>query len=162
MSSVKRQPPSWMRSCTVNLPQHHSQCEMNYHLCMALVPGCRNGQTDWHFVVDAGETVHVKLKLHDAAPYTTTLEITQEVAQLRYMASPCIKLRLYHDVEMAEVIGWNRHRHWLPVYQYPNRHMYQPDEKMALNRFLGELLVHCRNLGIAHEEVCESIRINKK
>lgn len=162
MRSSTRQADWTRRASAVNLPQHHSQCEMNYHLCMALVPGCRNGKTYWHFVIDAGQTVHIKLKLHESAPYTTTLELTQEISQRRYFDAPSIRLRLYHDVEMAEVIEWNSHRHFLPVYQYPNRQMYQRDEKMALNRFLGELLVHCRKLGIAHEAVCESIRINKK
>jgi uncharacterized protein YqiB (DUF1249 family) len=47
------------------------------------------------------------------------------------------------------------------VYSYPNPNMYQPDEKLALNRFLGELLFHCRKLGIARNVICESIRINK-
>lgn len=158
MSSCRVAP----RPKPVDLPSHHSQCEMNYHLCMTLVPGCRSGVAQWRFCLDSSPGSHVLIQLVESAPYTTTIELTQESAQRSYMTSPCIKVRLYHDVEMAEVIGWNRHRHWLPVYQYPNRHMYQRDEKLALNRFLGELLVHCRKLGIAEDAVCESIRINKK
>lgn len=146
----------------LNLPRHHSQCEMNYHLCMSLIPGCRSGEREWQFWMDAGRSTRLVLRLHESAPYTTTLDLIQEVPQRRYMEAPTIRVRLYHDVEMAEVVAWNRHRHWLPVYQYPNRNMYHRDEKLALNRFLGELLVHCRKLGIAHKEVCESIRINKK
>ncbi len=150
------------RAKPVNLRLHHSQCEINYHLCMALAPGCRNGETLWQFSLDAGQHTRVRLTVHESAPYTTTLELVQELAQRSYIEAPVLRVRLYHDVEMAEVIGWNRHRHWLPVYSYPNRQMYQRDEKLALNRFLGEFLVHCRKLGIAHSPVCESIRINKK
>lgn len=150
------------RALPVNLQLHHSQCEINYHMCMALVPGCRNGLTQWQFHLDAEQRTRVVLSLFESAPYTTTLELTQEVVQRSYLGTPSLRVRLYHDVGMAEVIGWDRHRHWLPVYQYPNRQMYHRDEKLALNRFLGELLVHCRKLGIAHDPICESIRINKK
>lgn len=146
----------------VDLRLHHSQCEMNYHLCMALTPGCRSGVMQWHFTLDSHHNTQVHMRVVESAPYTTTMELLQENAQRPYIQSPRIGVRLYHDAEMAEVTGWNGHRHWLPVYQYPNRHMYQRDEKLALNRFLGELLVHCRKLGIARDPICESIRINKK
>lgn len=150
------------RGRNVDLRSHHSQCEMNYHLCMALVPGCRSGSALWRFALDSVQRAEVTLSLCESAPYTSTVDITQQIVQRSYLEAPRLRVRLYHDVEMAEVIGWNRHRHWLPVYQYPNRYMYHPDEKLALNRFLGELLVHCRKLGIARDPVCESIRINKK
>lgn len=149
------------QSLTVSLPDHHSRCEINYHLCMALFPGCRGEQTLWSFSLDTVRETAVRVELEEAAPYTSTLLITQTYLAPFYLQAPQLRVRLYHDVGMAEVIAWNRHRHWRPVYQYPNPNMYQPDEKMALNRFLGELLVHCRKLGIARNAICESIRINK-
>lgn len=84
----------------------------------------------------------------------------ESLAHLENLAAPQLRVRLYHDVEMAEVIAWDNHRHWLPVYTYPNRRMYLPDEKLAINRFLGEWLSHCLKLGIACDGVCESIRNN--
>ena len=32
-------------------------------------------------------------------------------------------------------------------YEYPNRHMYQSDEKAQFNVFLGEWLSHCLDRG---------------
>ena len=53
---------------------------------------------------------------------------------------------------MAEVIAWDNHRHWLPVYTYPNAKMYQADEKLALNRFLGDWLTYFRKTCLTIEE----------
>ncbi len=149
------------KGASVNLCSHHAQCELNYHLGVSLMPGLREGQTEWHF--DVGQpAIQVHIELQEAAPYTTTVDVVQ-VAQESApgMDTPRIRVRLYHDVAMAEVIAWDNHRHWLPVYTYPNRRMYLPDEKLAINRFLGEWLSHCLKLGIACSGVCESIRINK-
>jgi uncharacterized protein len=149
------------RGFFLSLPDHHARCEMNYHLCMSLFPGCKGDVKHWAFVLDTLQETVVKVELEDQAPYTSTLLLTQTFLAPFYLQAPQLRVRLYHDVGMAEVIAWNRHRHWRPVYQYPNPNMYQPDEKIALNRFLGELLMHCRKLGIAHGSFCESIRINK-
>ncbi|BCD98782.1 DUF1249 domain-containing protein [Marinagarivorans cellulosilyticus] len=135
----------------VNLKRHHSQCELNYHLCMSLIPDCRQSAERWSFELPSERSVSVLVSRVDLAPYTTTLEITQSSAQSDYVTRPRMLIRLYHDVEMAEVVAWDNHRHWHPVYSYPNRKMYQRDEKLALNRFLGEWLVHCRKLGISPE-----------
>ena len=153
----------------VNLEGHHTQCEFNYHLCMSLIPGCRSGRELWGFVTGndepLDEQLKVTLKLLESAPYTTTIDIVQHQGA-SYIEPSKIRVRLYHDVEMAEVVGWDHrshwHRHWLPVYEYPNQKMYQPDEKLALNRFLGEWLSYCRKLGIACETFCECGRIPKK
>lgn len=151
------------RATAVDLRAHHAQCEINYHHCMALMPDCRGGRESWAFDLDtAVEPLRVSLRLVEAAPYTSTIDLVQETPTSVFLEWPRLRVRLYHDAAMAEVVGWNRHRHWLPVYQYPNKEMYLPDEKMALNRFLGDWLVHCRKLGIACDSFCESIRINKK
>lgn len=146
----------------VNLPGHHAQCEMNYHLCLTLIPGCREGQSQWRFTLGENPPFKVDVRLIESAPYTSTIDIHQERNVEPFVHRPKIRVRLYHDVEMAEVVGWDHHRHWLPVYDYPNQKMYQPDEKLALNRFLGEWLLHCRKLGIACGAFCEYSRITKK
>ena len=160
-----KQPASTRDIAPVNLCQHHAQCEMNYHLSVALTPGLHAGQAQWVFELDTDglktAPAEVHIRLFEAAPYTSTLDVLQVCEGIPHMHTPRVRVRLYHDVEMAEVVAWDNHRHWLPVYTYPNRRMYLPDEKLAINRFLGEWLSHCLKLGIACGEVCESIRRNK-
>lgn len=158
-----KEPKAPVKSAPVSLSNHHAQCEMNYHLSIRLMPGLRAGNGAWNF--DVGQPpIAVNIALHEEARYTTTVDIVQLAQQnvaADHISRPRIRVRLYHDVAMAEVIAWDNHKHWLPVYSYPNKHMYLPDEKLAINRFLGDWLSHCLNLGIACGRICESIRINR-
>ena len=139
-----------------NLRAHHGQCELNFHLVMSLVPDCRFGKREWQFTLPSTPSaLNIQITLLDLAPYTTTFQITQvmaaspTVAVPSFINMPVLTVRAYHDVEMAEVVAWDNHRHWFPLYVYPNRKMYHRDEKVVLNRFLGEWLVHCRKLGFS-------------
>ena len=67
-------------------------------------------------------------------------------------APPRLTVRLYHDARSAEVVEYQRARHFNAVYDYPNRDMRQPDEKAQVNRFLGEFLSVCLKHGVAVKE----------
>lgn len=154
--------PAPERHRSVDLKHHHAECEMNYHLCLALVPGCREGADRWQLSMPKTPDLHVSIKVLESAPYTTTLELTQQGAISPYLEAPRLRVQLYHDALMAEVVAWDRHRHWRPVYDYPNPQMYHPDEKLVLNRFLGEWLRHCHNSDVVCHSFCEYGRRNHK
>lgn len=138
------------RKHPVDLSGHHALCEMNFYQLVSLLPGIKAGADSWRF--KAGRPDHefkIRIKLLDEAPYTTTVAVEQEHQSLD---TPRIVVRLYHDVSMAEIISWDHHRHWQPDYPYPNPNMYHPDEKLALNRFLGDWLRFCRKQGLQEEE----------
>ncbi len=58
-----------------------------------------------------------------------------------------ITVCMYHDANMAEVIAWKNHKRLRARYEYPNKHMYQQDEKAQLNKFLGDWLMLCQKKG---------------
>ena len=89
-------------------------------------------------------TLH--LEVLECAPYTTIVRVTQSGVLDAVIDPPCMRVHLYHDVRMAEVTDFQRQRHFHGRYRYPNARMHQPDEKLQLNRFLGEWLEH----GMAH------------
>ena len=62
-----------------------------------------------------------------------------------------IIVRLYHDARTAEVIEIQKQRRFDPVYKYPNRKMRARDEKVQINKYLGEFLGNCLTNGIAEE-----------
>jgi len=134
------------RRHTVDLCGHHALCEMNFHQLVSLLPGLRDGVDRWAFCAGASDSLfHIAMHVVDMAPYTTTIEVKQDHAAI---PTPRIVIRLYHDVNMAEIVSWDNHRHWLPKYSYPNPQMYHPDEKAALNQFLGDWLSFCRQEGL--------------
>ncbi|MEY4589216.1 MAG: hypothetical protein RL497_1292 [Pseudomonadota bacterium] len=137
----------------VNLKDHHAQCELNFHRFLHLLPGYRDGQNVWSYFLGSNQQHKINIRMLESAPYTSTLEVRQQQTGGEVFSQGTWRIRMYHDVEMAEVVGWDRHQHWHAQYEYPNPKMYQPDEKLALNRFLGEWLEHCRKQGICPEDI---------
>ena len=93
------------------------------------------------------DKVTVQIKILEAFKYTTTLEISQKPEFRSWMTNPSMLVRVYHDASTAEVISYQGHRNLQPRYPQPNRMMYHVDEKMQVNKFLGEWLTHCLNVG---------------
>lgn len=150
----------------VNLHNHLAICELNYQQFMRLLPGVREGTQAWVFgagntVSTSGDQAHfsVSITTQEVSRYTTTVDVEQSHPLLK---SPKIRVRLYHDAQVAEIIEWDGHRHWQPQYVYPNPKMYQPDEKVALNRFLCDWLMFCHSKGFVTGIKCDEILFSVK
>lgn len=130
-----------------DLKSLQGECSANYLRLLRLIGDMENGQRreialssdDRHF----GD---LQLTVVEQAPYTTMVDVTQTGPLDAIMDGPRMRVHLYHDVRMAEVTDFQRERHFSGRYRYPNARMHQPDEKLQLNRFLGEWLAH----GLAH------------
>jgi len=101
--------------------------------------------------IDKQPDVH--LVLEQKSRYTATYRLSQYCdIQAPYAAAVNRQflVRLYHDAQMAEVLSGLNEGMLPPVYSYPNTEMKQPDEKLQLNRFLGEWLNFCLQFGQSH------------
>jgi len=117
---------------SIDLAGQQAECEANYLRIMKLLPD-----------MEGGAPVEMRIEVTERCKYTTMLEISQLKATCQWSSAPCFALRVYHDAKMAEVIAFDRHHRLLPYYEYPNKDMYQSDEKAQLNLYLGEWLSHC-------------------
>ncbi len=129
------------------LRQMLAQCSCNYLYLMRLVP-------DMHqlilfeeyrvcYKLKNNRRIGVKCLVVEKTPYTTLLTVQQGVVVDRWLPALHIKVRLYHDAKMAEVVRVQRRGPLAAKYHYPNRQMLQIDEKAQCNQFLGEWLKHC-------------------
>ncbi len=116
--------------------------EENFSRLMALLPGL---DTIEDGVVLCGEGVPpLKVKLLDRSPYTTTISLSHVMdADARYVRAVYMKIRIYRDARVAEVLSYQSAGHFKPLYPYPNPRMFQPHEKRRVNQFLGEWLAFC-------------------
>jgi len=132
-----------------DLTRQMALCEANYARLLKLLPDMENClQRD--FIVDMGEGEYlVSLKVQERFKYTCTLSVAQKSinvskdAMIDSLMSPELIVRLYHDAKMAEVISPNKKSQYSGKYSYPNKEMYQVDEKIQLNEYLGQWLTHC-------------------
>lgn len=143
----------------VDLAGLQATCEANYARLMRLLPGMRERPALRRLALSAGDATLavLALKVTDAGPYTSTVEVREEPG-LSWLPAPCLEVRVYHDARMAEVTGAEHCRRLQPRYVYPNAAMHQPDEKSQLNLFLGEWLAHYLSCGhLAENPVDHSV-----
>ncbi len=142
-----------------DLTRQMALCEANYARLSKLLPdidGCQ--QRD--FIVDVAERQSkVSISVQERFKFTSTLLIVQQFltaddsADIHRWLSPQLVVRLYHDARMAEVISPTRGSQLLGKYRYPNKSMYQVDEKIQLNDYLAQWLSHCLTQGYQSHEI---------
>lgn len=125
----------------VNLREQMACCEVNYARLLKLMPNLLE-QTQWRYQVAVGDkSLDLSIEITEQAPYTTMLNLTQVGLKIEKLdVTPVLQLRMYHDVKMAEVVSWCGHRSIRPRYDYPNKQMYQQDEKAQINKYLADSL----------------------
>ncbi|MBZ9557463.1 MULTISPECIES: DUF1249 domain-containing protein [Modicisalibacter] len=130
-----------------DLKSLQAECSANYLRLSRLVGELEPGDVrELPLASQAGRFGTLWLEVVECAPYTTIARVAQTGVLDGIIDSPRMTVHLYHDVRMAEVTDFQRQRHFSGRYRYPNPRMHQPDEKLQLNRFLGEWLEH----GLAH------------
>lgn len=131
----------------VDFPAHMAECEVNFLRINMLLPTL-DSQDHWNFGVTLpnGSSARVDINMIERCKYTTTISVVQE-GLLDWVKAHQMTVRIYHDARMAEVIACQKGRHYHSHYEYPNKKMYHEDEKIQLNRFLGEWLSNCLNFG---------------
>ncbi|MGY6276112.1 DUF1249 domain-containing protein [Methylomonas sp. MgM2] len=119
-----------------------SICESNYHKLLYLIPNLHSlkktaiGHTDNH------PALH--LDILERNPYTLTIELSHRFKQpFSELFAPAVKIRIYLDAKLAEVIRDNDRPSVNRVYQNPGRTVEIQQYKWQLNYFLQKWLDHC-------------------
>lgn len=122
-------------------------CEVNYLSLMRLLPSsAKVGET---VSVAISEEVLFVLRVLETAPYTWHASIEQCSPNLPSFMRMRVKVRLYHDVRMAEVCASQQIFALRSSYHYPNSKMHHPNEKEQVNLFLAEWLKCCLSHGFS-------------
>jgi len=143
--------PRTGRHYLVDLQKLHACCSSNYLRLLRLLNGL-DGEQTLAFAHAADSAF--RLQVVEEARYTTTLDIEQAGVHLPQTMLPKMRVRMYHDARMAEVLRSQQISDIKPVYHYPNQHMHQRDEKWQVNQFLAEWLQHCLDKGMRAAAVC--------
>jgi|TARA_B110000503_G_scaffold74761_1_gene115452 uncharacterized protein len=105
------------------------------------------------YIYNTGRHI-LRFQVLERTPYTTLIKIDEEAGEYTpckrlssWLKLPLLKLRLYHDAKMAEVVSCDGVSRIRPRYEYLNRNRHQPDEKAQWNQFLSEWLAYCLEFG---------------
>ena len=143
------------RGYTVDLPAHMAQCDENYHRLMQLFPRLRDEKERQIGLPLAAMDAQVVFKVVEKGPYTTLLklDVSSDEKWLSLAAAPDMSIRVYHDAKSAEVVAYQAQNRFHGKYEYPNQRMRQRDEKVQINRFLGEFLALCLEYGASNQPI---------
>ncbi len=117
-------------------------CETNFKKLFALIPDLRDFETEAQ-----GETSgkpDLYLKILDRSPYTLTIELSHKFNRhLDSLLAPQVKIRIYLDAEMVEVLCDHARDPVAQVYKDPGKTRDIMHYKWRLNYFLNKWLDHC-------------------
>jgi len=117
-------------------------CETNYRKIFCLIPNLRN-------IADSAQGLsHGKPELHvqilEQTPYTKTIQLSYYFKhEAEVLLEPAVKIRLYFDVCIAEVLRDYKRMEVTNVIQDIGRSKDIMDYKWKLNYFLEKWLDHC-------------------
>lgn len=129
------------RKYVPNLPNMLAVCDANYMRLIKLLPDCDTEQLHYQFGVTSG--LRYQIRIVECSRYTSTLDLQQMPDQLPDFLQPSMRVRIYHDAKMAEVLTCQHIGNFDSSYSYPNNQMHQKNEKEMVNRFLAEWLIFC-------------------
>jgi len=87
---------------------------------------------------------NVQIDVLERCKYTTFLKLTHFLGSNDGMIPHLtMKLRVYHDAKLAEVIDSQNQSQFKAVNDYPNKKMHHTYEKRQINLFFGDWLTHC-------------------
>ncbi len=142
-------------SYSVDLQSHMAECDANYHRLMSLFPNLRDSDERRIGLPLTTLEAEVAFEVLEKGPYTTLLKIDvcPKREWLSLAAAPNMTVRIYHDAKSAEVVSYQAQNRFHGKYEYPNARMRQRDEKVQLNRFLGEFLTLCLEHGASTQNI---------
>ena len=123
-------------------------CELNYVRLHQLLRPLEQAGQRLCWALD-GET-SVEVVVDETTRYTALISLRQQRAGTPDWLLPAMRVRMYHDARLAEVLTSQQISSLAPRYDYPNAKMHQRDEKYRVNHFLGEWLAVSRRIGYCH------------
>jgi len=134
-----------------NLKKHHASCGLNYSLLSRLALRFGSEQSIQFVLPFGGQDCVVKMRFTDLGPYTGLCESQCSVLRggCTLVPLPTFTVRLYHDMQLAEVTDESSSDFIEGAYPYPNPSMVQPNEREQLDQFLSEWLSYCLHHGLA-------------
>ncbi len=149
MKRKKKQKTAARRRYVPDLISDMAECDANYIRLLRLFPNI-HAEDDLEFGVQGimEDGAIVNIQIIERCPFTTMLAIDVSSDEHQpWIKWPRLEVRVYHDVNSAEVVSFERHRNFKYRYYTLNPKLFQPDEKSQINRFFGELLTFCLSQG---------------
>jgi uncharacterized protein len=117
-------------------------CESNYRKIFQLIPGLLAFEEKAHGF--AANNITLNLDVVERTPYTMTVELSHSFGRnLDELLEPAVRIRIYLDAKLAEVLSDHARDSVTQVYRDPSLSLEIMNYKWRLNYFLQKWLDHC-------------------
>ncbi|MFO7604566.1 MAG: DUF1249 domain-containing protein [Gammaproteobacteria bacterium] len=115
--------------------------EHNYATLSALFPEVISGETP--SLSHELEHSSLRIQVRERNKYTLLLDVAETYpAGSVWKPMLNMRIRVYTDARLAEVVNYQGRTRFLPKYETPNPRMYQRDEKYQINCLLYDWLLY--------------------
>ena len=140
------------RKQQLDLTRLHEECERNFRRLQRVIPESKTLGATTRFYYEGQSSSGMIVEIIEVTKYTSTLLIIADRAGPRWLTEIEMKVRIYRDAQMAEVIEWCSDR-TIPWALSETTAMHERDEKWQWNMFLSELLCHGLRVGVTELEM---------
>ena len=117
-------------------------CETNYRKLFRLIPDLMTYEQG--AIGYSRHRPNLRVMVIERAPYTMTLELSHCFDEIHdELFEPAVKIRIYLDAKLAEVIRDHARSHVSSVIKDPGQFKEIMEYKWSLNYFLEKWLDHC-------------------
>ncbi|MCF6235210.1 MAG: DUF1249 domain-containing protein [Gammaproteobacteria bacterium] len=116
--------------------------EINHRLLLKLIPELKE-LPDEIFLLDGGSCT-VAVSVVERCKFTTSITLSHDLkSHDLFVINPSVKIRIYHDARLAEVVACQQDSKFFAVYPFILAKVPFQNEKRDVNLFLREWLNHC-------------------
>ncbi len=116
--------------------------EINYRLLLKLMPDMSSLPDQ--FSLSGKDLRTVSFKVVERCKFTTSITITHDLQSNNlFVVNPSVKIRIYHDARLAEVVACQQGSKFFAVYPFILARIPFQNEKRDINLFLREWLNYC-------------------
>ncbi len=120
--------------------------EINYRLLLKLIPGISELPDEVLLLGD--DSYAVTVSVVERCRFTTSITLNHDLKSHDiFVVNPSVKIRIYHDARLAEVVACQQGSKFFAVYPFILAKVPFQNEKRDVNLFLREWLNHCLTQG---------------
>jgi len=118
--------------------------EENYQALARLIPDMA---VDTAILSSSRDLPDLHMEVVERGKYTLTIAFLHVLEESEIVPDMYLKVKIYHDARVAEVLTYQNKTGFARIYTYPNSKIRYPIEKRRVNQFLSEWLAYCASKG---------------
>ena len=135
-----------------DIKNQNAKQEQNFWRLIKLLPDIDSADEHCILLDSLNQRAHFKVTARDKYTLSLAFDI-KHLTKINHFHNFNLHIRMYFDVNMAEVVATKHGNQFLGSYPYPNEQMHQVNEKAQLNELFEQWLICIVKIGIYSKKI---------